>query len=55
VCECNSINCDINFDLRPTLHLRRQGQELVGVIGQALLSADNLLTTLGEVRFHRVD
>jgi hypothetical protein len=33
VCECDRSSCNINRDLRPTLHLRRQGDELIGVLG----------------------
>lgn len=54
VCECTRSSCSINTDLRPTVHLRRQGDELVGVLGQGVfMGRDGLLTTLGEVRFRR--
>jgi hypothetical protein len=36
--------------------LRRDGDELVGVLGQGVfVSDDDLLTTLGEVRFRRLE
>lgn len=56
VCECGPERCAINTDLRPTVQLRRQGDELVGMLGQgAFIGNDGQLTTLGEVRFRRGD